>query len=474
MLTAESTQSQSRDASSGTTASETAFRRRLVALVVLAALVRIVFSLMVASDLPFGVDADFYRLTATSLSTGNGFTYRPAETMASIGDENLRVPATSHGPVHSVVLAGADVVHVRSLDQHRIVLSLVSALGVACTGLLGRRVGGRRVGLIAAAIAAFHPLWFQAAGFLSSEATYFLVLPAALLVAHIAMHEQRWAWWVAAGAMAAVAALTRSEAVLLIAMVTITMAWTARSGHRIRAGVAVALTAAVLLAPWVLWVHARTGATTMSTNSGITLAGSNCDAAYYGPRLGTFGGTCAFAMAAMAGGPMPPGLDDGHQLGIRNARTTALGIDYMRAHRSRLPIVATARGLRTWGLFRIDNSLEFDTSIGAHRPTQHVGYVINWTLLPLALVGVVVLTWRRQWAHLSVLLVGVVLATATGVLIYGATRMRIPAEPVLAILAALAVVGALDRIRHRGHEGHVKERSGWSRFRHDRASSSHG
>ena len=90
--------------------------------------------------------------------------------------------------------------------------------------------------------------------------------------------------------------------------------------------------------------------------------------------------------------------------------------------------------------FRPWDSVEFDRSIGAQRSTQRVGYAMHYVLMPLALGGIVLLVRRRRIDDLVVLLSGPVVAIGTGVLVYGATRMRVAAEPAIAVLAACVLV----------------------------------
>lgn len=422
------------------------FRIALLAIVAAAAIVRIVFALTIASDLPFGVDADYYRLTSESLVRGDGYAIRPAEGMWKVdGDPERLVPATAHGPVHATVLAAANLVDLRSWDAHRVVLGLVGAAGVGCTGLLGRRVAGRRVGLVAAAIAALHPLWFQAAGFVSSETTFFLAIPAALLALQVAVDEGGARRFAIAGVLAGVAALTRSEAAVLIGVAALVAVGFAPR-RRTVAAASLLIAGVLTVLPWLIWMRSTTGEFTFSTNGGITLAGANCDETYDGPRLGSFSG-CALGIGAVYDAKQPSGLDPGHAAGFLDGELRSYALDYARSHRSRLPAVIAARAARTAGVFRIDQSIEFDRAIGAHPPTQRLGFVVNWALLPTAAAGTVLLGRRRAWPPLAVLGSGIALAAGAGMTVYGATRMRIAAEPALAVLGAVALVAAVDRVR---------------------------
>jgi 4-amino-4-deoxy-L-arabinose transferase-like glycosyltransferase len=77
-------------------------------------------------------------------------------------------PGAEHGPLTSLVLApvagGSDPV-----PWMRLVTVLFGIVTVLLIGLLGRRVGGDRVGLVAAAIAAIYPNLWMNDGLVMSE-----------------------------------------------------------------------------------------------------------------------------------------------------------------------------------------------------------------------------------------------------------------------------------------------------------------
>lgn len=408
--------------------------------------IRVAFFMGIASDLRFGVDADYYRFTATSLTTGHGFTIRPADSAwTPDADPNLRIPATDHGPGQALVLSIGNLLGLKSWDQHRVLLSFVGAVGVGLTGVLGRRIAGPTVGLVAAVIATLHPLWVQAAGSLTSESSFFTVLPATLLVAHIAAKRRTLGWMAATGMMCAVAALTRSEAVLLVAFLGVPIAFLGGRSSALRSLAAVLVGAFVVLAPWLVWIRATTGEFTLSTNGGVTLAGSNCNETYYGPHLGSFNSSCSLGAAGLVSFGLPPDTDAGQRAGLVDRGSRTVAVDYLKAHERRLPVVVAARIGRTLGVFRVANSLAFDKGIGSHPASQRFGYLVNVVLLPFTAAGFVLVIRRRVPADTVALMAGPLLAVATGALVYGATRMRVSAEPAIAITAALAMCKLTQR-----------------------------
>ena len=98
---------------------------------------------------------------------------------------------------------------------------------VALTGFVGRRVAGAGVGLVAAALAAVSPLLLAADGAVMSE-TFFVPLALVTLLAALAAGRSgRVLLWIAAGVAAGLAALTRTEGLLLIPFVVLPVAWRA-------------------------------------------------------------------------------------------------------------------------------------------------------------------------------------------------------------------------------------------------------
>ena len=75
------------------------------------------------------------------------------------------------------------------------------------------------------------------------------------------------------------------------------------------------------------------------------------------------------------------------------------------------------------------------------------GQIFYWIKLPFVLIGAVVLarTSRRTF----VIGTPIVVVALNAALFYGSTRMRVAAEPSLAVLAAMGGVVVAQRLRHR-------------------------
>jgi hypothetical protein len=418
------------------TGSTRSFGWGLLAIVVVALAVRLVFSFTAGQEQPLKGDAQAFHELAAHLADGDGYV------SVSLGSDELR-PSATHPPAFPVLLAALDLVGARSLGAHRVALALVGALGVGLLGLLGRRLAGSAVGLVAAAIAAVHPLWVEPGGVLMSEALHLVVVTAVLLLAVLVLEQATLPRLVGLGLVMGAAVLTRSESVLLVALIAVPLVFLAgRSpAARLRIGGVIVACLVVVVAPWIVRNEVQVASPTLSTNLGGTLTGSYCPRTFQpGDAYGGWSLACAFGSAA----GVPRGPDevqteanlDGH------LRTTALR--FAGEHPAELPGVAAARVGRTWGLFHPGDQLSFDVGEGRPRSWQTVGQYVGWVLLVLAVVGAASLS-RREWWRWWVVLMPIVAVTIETALIYGSTRMRISAEPSIALLAAFGVVTIAGR-----------------------------
>jgi hypothetical protein len=420
------------------------FRWALVCIVVTAIIVRVLFIAGWTWGTPLHGDPLFFQQSAAHLAQGKGY-------VDQFDGKGPLAPTAEHPPAFSFLLAGLDVIHIRSVDAHRIALAFISSLGVLALGLLGRRVAGAGVGLIAAGIAAIDPLWVQWGGFVMSESLYLVVVPLILLLALRCLDRpNRWDF-LALGLLVGIATLTRSEAidfVVLLGAVVLVLA--TRSWHD-RAVFAAVFLAGVglLLVPWVVRNDQQMGSLTLSTNGGLTLSGSYSAGTISpsSPYYGSFDNNSQFGAAAVLVryGTPPDGAKHWTELTLSNALGSA-ATTYALAHLSDLPGEALAREGRVWGVYAPGTELNYDSteeSTGARGPKE-VGQFLNWALLALAVPGAVLLG-RCSRRRLLVMLVPVAVVAVNAAAFYGSTRIRVAAEPSLDVLAA---IGALWIVRY--------------------------
>ena len=203
-------------------------------------------------------------------------------------------------------------------------------------GLLGRKLAGDRVGLVAALIAAVYPaLWVNDA-MLGLETLYgFLVILA--LLAFYRLWQSPTIGNAALFALClSLATLARSEGAMLFVLFALpTLLLLPRVATRRRLelfGVVVAV-ALVVVGPWAVRNLTTFEKPSLLGNGfGWVLLYGSCDAAFSGPHLGYWDDSCALKN-------YPPDTEE--SVLDQMARTKAL--DYLGDHKSRVPVVVAAR-----------------------------------------------------------------------------------------------------------------------------------
>jgi hypothetical protein len=290
-----------------------------------------------------------------------------------------------------------------------------------------------RVGVIAGIIAALYPMLWMPDGALMAETTYGFFLVAALLAAVRFLRVPSLGRGAAFGALLGLAALSRGEAIGLLVLLAVPLGW-----RRWQALAVVVGAFLVVLAPW----EARLLTTfdkpvLISNNSSGIWVGSNCPQTYYGPLVGSWRFDCY-------GKVSPPGDES-----ERFAQYRRRGIDYMKDHASRLPVVVAARLGRVLDVYQPwDQGAYINRGEGRHMRATHLGLVFYWLLVPFAVCGALLLRRRRERA-LLVLLAPVVLVLLVAAVTYGSTRFRFAAEPGLVVLGAVTVDTLVSLLRAR-------------------------
>src|SRR3954452_597478 len=187
------------------------FRGRLAAIVAGAVVLRLLYVLVLARHVPMAGDSQFFNAEANLVAEGKG--YIEPFVNAAYG---TRVPTAAHPPLYPTVLAALSLVGLKSVLAHRALGAFLGGVTIVLVALIGRRVGGDRVGLAAALIAAFCPLLIAADGALLAETIYAPLIAATVLAAMRTVERPTPARAAALGALIGLAILTRSEAILLL------------------------------------------------------------------------------------------------------------------------------------------------------------------------------------------------------------------------------------------------------------------
>ncbi len=135
----------------------------------------------------------------------------------------------------------------------RLLAALLDTGTVALTGALGRRLGGRRAGTLAAAFLALMPLHVQQAHFATADPFLAFFAAGALLSAMRLAERGGWQDAALAGAAAGLAAACKATGLLLA--IPLATAWMLTNRHRLAAGAALpaaALAAFLIASPSAL------------------------------------------------------------------------------------------------------------------------------------------------------------------------------------------------------------------------------
>jgi peptidoglycan/LPS O-acetylase OafA/YrhL len=419
----------------------------LGAIVALAAAIRVAFAARWTFGRPLPGDASFFHGTAASIAGGRGYSF------ASLVPPHHLVPTAQHPPLFPTVLAAFDILGLHSMDAQRIALGVVASAAVFLTGLVGHRVGGPLVGLVAAGIAAADPLWFQPSAALMSESVYLIIIATVLLVALRSLERPtRWRF-VVLGAAVGLAALTRSDALGLSVILGVPLVLSAVRTARARLGLARCILAglALVLAPWLIRNEIQMGGLALSDNQGGTLAGSYCPQALDPGNFnyGGFDGFCADAGAAylVREAPPPNHARSWTELSVSNALWSATQ-PVIRRNLGALPGVVVARVENTLGLARTNQQVYLGALEGAVHSFERFGLELGRVLLVAELLGAIVL-FRRSRARCAVVLAPVVAVAVNSAIFYGSTRFLAMAEPSLAVFAALGAGAVVAWLRRR-------------------------
>ena len=399
-----------------------AFRRWLLGIVAVGLVIRLVVAALASRDLPFG-DGIWYHTQAQIIAGGFGYLAPGQYVFAA-----QHLATAEHPPLFPFVLGVVDWFANSSVVLFQTTCAVLGAAGIAAIGLLGRAVGGARLGLTAAALCAVAPNIWQYDALVLSESL--LVLTAGLFLLSLYRFAARPTTGRAAvvGLTLAAATYNRTEMVLL-GLLLVPLVWRnselvgLRSRIRLL-GVAAGITLA-LLAPWVVRNLTTFNTTVVfSNNQDSVIAGANCDNTYYGPDVGSWNPVCNT-------GNMPKGFDQSEVF----ARSRARGIDYARDHLDRLPVVVVARVGRAWDVFRPFQGMGNDGRSDALTIASALSFYV---LVVLGAFGALQLhrAGRRVWP-LLVIAPFVTVIAAGG---YGISRLRFPLDIALLVLAAPPLV----------------------------------
>lgn len=420
----------------------------LAAICVAGLLVRVAYVVLLqANHLWLGGDAYIYAGTANNVARGVGWI------TPLLPFQHVQV--ADHPPLYILYLAAAAVVDPGPATSQLTFMLWSCVLGtgsVLLCGLAGREIAGKRIGLVAAGLAAVDPNMWVHDGQLLSETMAIFVAAGVILFAYRFWHQPTWqrALWL--GVWCGLAALARSELALAVPLVLFPLALLARgvAGRR-RAtllGVGV-LSALVVVAPWVAFNRTRfRDPVLLSTNFGRTLAAASCHDTYYGAHIGFKSYGCLDAVTKRY---ITPDMDDSQ----KDKAYRKYAFHYMGEHVRRVPLVVLARWGRILEVYAPYQEIHANAlyRLQGRLVAQFVLYTFYVAAL-LAIVGAWIL--RRTRTLLIPLLAFPAIILISVAATFAEQRYRAPAQPALVLLAAVAVDAGVRAIRRRrGRPGDV-------------------
>lgn len=428
-----------RDASTGSPGSARTFGLLLGFIVVVGMIARVIYIERFAPSHNLFPDSYWYYLQGHNLRLGNGYIDIKRQFGAFNGHPDIAGErATAYWPpLFPIALAGWQWIFGETVRTSQLMGVVTGAASIALTGLLGRSVVNRTVGLIAAALVAVCPFLIAVDGSLMSETLYLPLVLLALLLAQHTRDRPQWWSWVLLGGIIGLASLTRGDATFLVAALMIPIAILARSSWKrtvVRVGLGVTALA-VVVSPWVIRNAIDVGEPTLSTvSASAVIAVSNCDATYSGRLLGSWSYPC-----------MQPKLGYRMSEAKYAAHVRAKGLDYALGHASRWPIVGVARLGRVWGIWNPGEVTRAEAHETRNLTWQRMAWPISVATLAVGLIGFWML--RRDRRRIAVLVAPVVMTTVIALATYGNSRFRTAAEPVLLIGVAVVAVAVWTRFR---------------------------
>jgi len=394
----------------------------------------------------FGVvgDANFYHRGAQLLAEGKGFI-----STFSFDVFHKTIQDASHPPLYILWLAIPSLLGWSSTTAHQLWTLPVGVATVAIVGYAGKDMVSKRVGLIAAALAAVYPNVWSHDALILSETMAIFTTTLTIWMGYRYWRAPSMKRACALGIAMALAISARSEMGMLVVFLVIPVilasrdtSWRDRWKRLVAAGAIVL----VVIGPWVGWNLTRfKDPVTLATGYGVTLLSANCPLTYYGNDIGYWRMDCV----------LPTG-DKIHALeidqSVAEAKYRKVALDYISAHKGRFAYVTLVRWARYTGIWDLTHNFDQvskDISPEGREPALAWSAQLMWFAIgPLALAGVFVLRRRKVPSYLVCAPIFATIVTTT--ITFYQNRYRASAETAFCLLAAVtldAVVRVVQRRR---------------------------
>jgi hypothetical protein len=417
--------------------------RETLALFAVALALRVAYAWLVHGPAPVpSSDSVTYDAVAWNLARGIGF---------SLARGTTPYPTAFVPPALPWALSLLYRVTGHSFFAAVMLMCVFGALVPPLLRLLGRAMFGPAVGTWAGWLAAVHPLLVFFSGYVMTESLFSVTLLLALLasVAWIKQPRAGRAFW--SGALWGAASLTRPTA-LPLALVVGLWAWgplglaLAPREHRRQLGLLL-LGLVLCIVPWTLRNAASLHAfVPLTTGGGRSLLDAN------NPVVWDDDARRGGAIAVLTTEPWATRFRGLSEVELdRRAGEEARA--FLRARVADWPRAALAKFARYWRWTALTPSTGTwaSGSAGLASRLQRLDPLLPWSILffPLAGWGLV-RTLRGTRRHFQLLPLWITTASTLGTIVYwGALRLRVPIEPLVALYAAVGIADIVWRVRMR-------------------------
>lgn len=350
-------------------------------------------------------------------------------------------PTAYRPPAYPYALAAPELVAralgVGTLGLARGFQVLIGVLDVALVGLLGSMIWGRRVGLVALGLAAVYLPLILVSGTLISEPLYVALMLGAICAVLRWGRHRSGRWLAAAGVLAGLCALTRSNGIVVlvaVCLLTLTAAGDGRPvGPRLRGALLVLMCGVLTIVPWtvrnaVVLKHL----VPISTETGGTLVGtynatSRADRVEPATWLG---------LSHIAGLGTLYREQSAHPETAIDAVLRRDAVDFATDHPTYVASVAWHNTLRLFDLDGFARTRFTAGTIDLPGGPAVAGAIMFYAVALLALAGA--LSARARQAPRALWLLGALQFASTVLVISETPRFRTPLEPFILLLAALS------------------------------------
>jgi 4-amino-4-deoxy-L-arabinose transferase-like glycosyltransferase len=368
-----------------------------------------------------------------ALSLARVGTYPPSKLVRAEGPTAFRPPGYPYLLAAAYRLTGTTGSE-RRTEVGRALGALLGLVAVLFVGLIARRIWGPKAGILAMGIAAVYPPLITVGDALLSESLFTCLVLAGVWSVLKYRSSPRIGWLLAAGALAGLAALTRTNGIVVLVALIAGVALPRRPRRRQLADAAVLLvTAVVMIVPWTIRnAIAMDAFVPVSDQDGFTLEGTYNDVSRLDSK----------APGAWRPVLVPPYLAVLMRPNIRevdaNQRLRSLAFKYIEDHPTYLGKVAFWNMLRLTALSSpgkgADQMGAAETGISLR--SLHVNNYAFYVLALLGFVAAAVGGWRG--APVFVWLVPLFLVLSL-IFVISSPRYRVPCDPFLVLVAASGI-----------------------------------